>query len=96
MTTRTLNLTGAWTEVVGALSLTAGVDYYVEALYGPVELLRTASAAAPDADARGRPVWPGSDRRAPDDRTYTPAAGEYLHARALRGAGAALVFDEEA
>ena len=96
MTTRTLALTSAWTEVVGALSLAAGTDYYLEALGAPVELLITASGAAPAADARGRPVWPGSDRREPDARTYTPAAGEYLHARALRNDAASLVLDEEA
>lgn len=96
MATRTLPLTRAWTEVVGALSLTAGTDYYVEALGGPVELVRTERAGAPDDDARGRPIWPGSARRAPDARTYTPATGEYLHARAMRSDGAALVFDEEA
>ena len=95
MTTQTINLNDDWTEVVSEAGLAAGTDYYVEALHGPVELARTDSAAAPAADARGRPIWPGSDRRQPDSRTYTPVAGEFLHARAMRSDGAALVLDEE-
>ena len=95
MTTQTIDLTTQWTEVGSALALVVDTDYYVEALRGPVELRRTASADAPAGDDRGRPIWPGSDRREPDSRTYTPVAGEYLHARALRGDGAALVLDEE-
>ena len=95
MTTQTLDLTAQWTEVVSEAGLVAGTDYYIEALVGPVELARTASAVAPADVARGRPIWPGSDRREPDSRTYTPAAGEFLYARAMRSDGAALVLDEE-
>lgn len=96
MTTRTIDLDEQWTDVGSALALVVDTPYYVEALHGPVELRRTASADAPAGNDRGRPIWPGSDRREPDSRTYTPAAGEYLHARALRASGAALVLDEEA
>ena len=95
MSTQTLALTQDWTAVVAALALADGTDYYLEALRGPVELLRTDSAVAPAADAIGRPIWPGSDRREPDSRIYTPAAGEYLHARAMRSDGAALVLDDQ-
>ena len=95
MATLTLPLTKEWTEVVSELSLANGTDYYLEALDGPVELRRTDSVNAPAADARGRLFWPGSDRRQPDARIYTPAAGEHLHARAMRDR-ATLVLDEDA
>ncbi len=95
MTTLVQELTGDWTEVVGALSLSAGTSYYVEALDGAVELRVSALGAPPGPSERGRLVWPGTASRPPDSRTYTPAAGEFLHARS-QGARAALVLDTEA
>lgn len=94
MATQSLALGRAWTEVVAELGLVAGTEYYVTPIDGAVELLVSASAAAPGADARGRPVWPGTASRAPDSQLYTAAAGEYLWARST-GARAGLVFDDQ-
>ena len=94
MATQALALGRAWTEVVAGLGLVADTEYYVTPVDGPVELFVSASAAAPGAAARGRPVWPGTASRAPDSQLYTAAASEYLWARAM-GARAGLVFDDQ-
>ena len=92
MATQTIDLTGEWTEVVSELNLAVGTDYNAVPADGPVEVRESASQAAPAAADRGRPLWPGSDRRAADSIDITPVAGEYVHVRALRGS-AALVVD---
>lgn len=94
MATQIPPLTRDWMDVGTALGFTAGQRYFIEALDGPVELRITDSAAAPADAARGRLIWPGTDRREPDGRIYLAAAGEHLHARAARG-GARLAVDEE-
>ena len=93
MTTLNLALTEEWTEVGSALMLADGTEYNAVAVDGPVEVVRTASAAAPGAAVRGRPLWPGSAIRPADPIDYTPEAGVFLHARAHRGR-AVLVVDD--
>lgn len=93
MTTLTLELTEDWTEVVSGLSLASGTDYNAVPVDGPIEVRETASAASPAAADRGRPLFPGSSTRPADALDVTPAAGAYVHVRALRDK-ALLVVDE--
>ena len=95
MATQFQALTREWVEVVSELTLEAGTAHTLEAQDGPVEYLVTEAAASPAADARARVIWPGSDYREADRPSYTPAAGEYLHARAARGESATLAVDAE-
>lgn len=80
-------------ELTATLALTAGAEYFVEAVDGPAELIETATATAPAAGVRGHILWPGSDGRPADARVVTPSSGAYLWARAFR-ARAVLVVTE--
>lgn len=86
MATQIHNLTHEWTE----LDLAARTRV-AEALYGPVEIIVTASAARPAADAIGRVMFPGTRLRAADLRTLPFAAGQHFHCRVHEVRGRAAI-----
>ncbi|MYE58951.1 MAG: hypothetical protein F4X35_05145 [Alphaproteobacteria bacterium] len=84
---------GVWTEVTAPLAMDDGSSYEVEVVGGTTEAFHTDSNAAPGADARGHPLFPGTHQRPADYRTFSKVAGRFWWMRPA-GRGVSVVATE--